>query len=72
MNNLLYWLRTDIDSKTWWTLKRIGDKRPPKDRIFETAYLIAIDCVTPDMTVTDKGHDCLEFFRQDYSPDPRP
>ena len=70
-NNLVYWLRQDIDSKTWWTLRRLARGDIPPDRVFETAYLIALECVTHDngtFTITAKGQECLEFFRPDYCP----
>lgn len=68
-NNLAYWLTHDIDRKTWWTLHWLAiGHHPGQVRRFQIAYLIAMECIDSDLKVTEKGRECLDYFRSDYSP----
>ena len=72
LDNALYWIRNsdDYDSKTLEALEWVHRGGTPCSRLrFQTSFLIADECLiydqeTGEFSVTEKGLDCLAFFKE--------
>lgn len=72
-DNIAYWFRNsdDYDAKTLEALEWIHRGGAPCSRFrFQEAFLIAVKCLDYDkethaLSVTEKGLDCLAFFKEE-------
>jgi len=64
--NTAYWIVNPLDKDYLSVLRnKAREAIGPYDYAFETAYLIAIDCLEKDgMTLTAKGWDALEYYKR--------
>jgi hypothetical protein len=69
--NTVYWLMSagDYGVTEFMVLRMVRDEKPKRTPWqFETAFLIAMECLSFDgdrLGVTEKGLDCLDFFGEE-------